>query len=205
MTGLDKQTEEQWEKKLKIKTGGGMDHRADGENYPYEPTPYPVLVRLAESGYISRESCLLDYGCGKGRACLLLSYLTGCRATGIDYQEELIRAARKNLSSCGTDMVTFLHRKAEEYQITDEDTFFFFNPFSELILKKVLDEILWSWYEEPRAMRLMFYYPADDTVSLLMTVQELMFLDEIDCGDFFDGNDSRERILIFETETLPSF
>ena len=197
-------TEREWDKRLRVRTTGREDE-ANAHYAPYEPTPYPVLERLADSGHIRRRDRLLDYGCGKGRACLLLTYLTGCRATGIDYQEELIRAAMKNLSSCRTDMVTFLHRKAEEYQITDEDTFFFFNPFSELILKKVLDEILWSWYEEPRTMRLMFYYPADETVSLLMTVRELMFLDEIDCSDLFDGNDSRERILIFETETLPSF
>ena len=31
----------------------------------------------------------------------------------------------------------------------------------------------------------------------LMTVDELEFYDEISCGDLFDGNDSRERIMIF--------
>ena len=30
-----------------------------------------------------------------------------------------------------------------------------------------------------------------------MTVDELEFYDEIDCGDLFEGNDLRERILIF--------
>ena len=31
-----------------------------------------------------------------------------------------------------------------------------------------------------------------------MTVDELMFVDEIDCRDLFDGENSRERIVIFE-------
>ena len=30
------------------------------------------------------------------------------------------------------------------------------------------------------------------------TVEKIMYYDEIDCRDLFDGNDSRERIMIFE-------
>ena len=32
----------------------------------------------------------------------------------------------------------------------------------------------------------------------LQTVDELMFVDEIDCKDLFPGNDPREKIVIFE-------
>ena len=31
-----------------------------------------------------------------------------------------------------------------------------------------------------------------------LTVDEMMFTDEIDCADLFEGNDERERIMIFE-------
>ena len=31
-----------------------------------------------------------------------------------------------------------------------------------------------------------------------MIIDEMMFADEIDCRDLFSGNDSRERIVIFE-------
>ena len=55
-----------------------------------------------------------------------------------------------------------------------------------------------SYYEEPREMKLFFYYPSDEYVAYLMTADELMFLDEIDCRDLFAGDDPRERILIFE-------
>ncbi len=34
---------------------------------PYEPTPYAVLKRLAESGRITAGNVVADYGCGKGR------------------------------------------------------------------------------------------------------------------------------------------
>ena len=35
-------------------------------------------------------------------------------------------------------------------------------------------------------------------VSYLMTQEYLMFEDEIDCRDLFEGNDDREKILIFQ-------
>ena len=57
------------------------------------------------------------------------------------------------------------------------------SPFSVEILQKVLARILESWYEAPRELLMFFYYPSDEYISYLMTVDELAFLDEIDCGD----------------------
>ena len=61
--------------------------------------------------------------------------------------------------------------------------------------------ILESYYDHPRDIFLFFYYPADDYVAYLMTVDALDFYDEIGCGDLFPG-DPRERILIFQ---LPGY
>ena len=47
-------------------------------------------------------------------------------------------------------------------------------------------------------MLLFFYYPSEEYVSFLMTQEQLMFYDEIDTRDLFPGEDSREKILIFE-------
>jgi len=33
--------------------------------------------------------------------------------------------------------------------------------------------------------------------SVLVTVDELVFIDDIACGDSFTGNDPRERIVVF--------
>ena len=57
-------SEQNWDKKLNICTSGRDDSLEDAHHFPYEPTPYTVLGRLAESGWIRRENCLLDYGCG---------------------------------------------------------------------------------------------------------------------------------------------
>ena len=66
------------------------------------------------------------------------------------------------------------------------------------ILQKVLARIQKSYYENPREIELFFYYPSDEYISYLMTQEYLMFEDEIDCRDLFEGNDDREKILIFQ-------
>ena len=47
------QNETQWDKLLKIKTTGRDDSRSDQYRYPYEPTQYCVLERLANNGLIT--------------------------------------------------------------------------------------------------------------------------------------------------------
>lgn len=60
------QNETQWDRLLKIKTTGRDDSHSDQYRYPYEPTQYCVLERLAHSGLIGKKNVLLDYGTGKG-------------------------------------------------------------------------------------------------------------------------------------------
>ena len=55
-------------------------------------------------------------------------------------------------------------------------------------------------FENPREMRLFFYFPSDEYLGELMTNDALMFVDEIDCSDLFPNNRQRERVLVFEVE-----
>ena len=73
----------------------------------------------------------------------------------------------------------------------------FFNPFSETLLKTVIANIIKSYQKNEREILLLFYYPSDEYISFLMTNDNLLFVDEIECDDLFDGNAERERILIF--------
>jgi len=188
-----------WDKLLQIKTTG-RDASNSGQYYfPYEPTPYSVLGSLANSGFIGKKDVVLDYGCGKGRVDFFLSYQTKAKTIGIEYDERIYNSALENRKTAVSGAKTeFVLAKAEEYEIPAEvNRCFFFNPFSVDILRKVMDIIIDSYYDNPREMYLFFYYPSDDYVSYLMTVEELEFYDEIECGDLFEGNDSRERIMIF--------
>ena len=189
-----------WDKLLKIKTTGRDDSNSDQYRYPYEPTPYCVLERLANSGYIGKKNVLLDYGTGKGRVCFYLSYQTRCKSIGIEYDERIYAGAVANQKTAVSGRRTeFIKENAEQYSVpVDVDRCYFFNPFSVEILEAVLAKIITSYYENPRELQLFFYYPSDEYVGYLLTQDALMFMDEIDCRDLFQGNEMRERILIFE-------
>lgn len=188
-----------WDKRLQIETAGRDDRIADEYRYPYEPTPYSVLERLADSGSIAENNVVLDYGCGKGRVGFFLAHQTGANTIGIEYDARIYEAAMENRKTAVSAVKTeFVPMRAEAYAVPEEvDRCYFFNPFSVEILHKVMAKIIESYYARMREVFLFFYYPSDEYVSYLMTVDELEFYDEIPCGDLFGGNDARERILIF--------
>ena len=190
----------QWDKLLHIKTSGRDDSKADQYRYPYEPTPYSVLERLASEGYMGKRNCIIDYGCGKGRVDFFLAYQTRCRTIGIEYDERIYAAAVENQKTgAAAGRTAFVLENAEEYEIPPEaDRFYFFNPFSVTILRRVIGRVIESYYAEPREMLLFFYYPSDEYISYLMTIEEMMFADEIDCRDLFVGENERERIMVFQ-------
>lgn len=194
--------EKTWDASLRVQTCGRDALGADEYHHPYEPTPYSVLERLADSGMIGKDDFVLDYGCGKGRVGFFLSYQTKAKTVGIEYDERIYGGALENQMTARTK-AEFVLTKAEEYEVLSEvNRCYFFNPFSVEILHKVMARIIESWYEHPRELFLFFYYPADEYISYLMTVDELEFYDEIECDDLFAGKDIRERIMIFR---LPDF
>jgi len=193
-----------WDNRLQIRTAGRDEANADQYHHPYEPTPYCVLERLANSGLIADRDVVLDYGCGKGRVGFFLSRQTNAKTIGIEYDDRIYRQALENQSTVVSGAkADFVLTRAEAYAVSPEvSRCYFFNPFSVEILQKVMARILESYYENPRELFLFFYYPADEYISYLMTVDELEFYDEIECDDLFKGNDPRERILVFQ---LPDY
>lgn len=193
-------SEKQWDKELKIDTCGRDASGEDAHHYPYEPTPYCVLERLAKSGYLDRDCHVVDYGCGKGRVGFYLNHALGCRVTGLEYDEKIYGSALENNRTFvkKTADMEFMCADAAAWPVEDADCFYFFNPFSVEILRAVMGRIMDSYYSDPRQMYLFFYYPNEEYVAYLMTAPELMFADEIPCQDLFEGENDRERILIFE-------
>ena len=195
--------------KLHIETAGRNDSFSTNHLYPYEPTSYPVLDRLIESGYIGREDRVLDYGCGKGRVSIYLNHKIGCRTIGVELMDRFYEDALKNADSYLKHMkatdntdIEIVHLSAQKYEIPESvNRFFFFNPFSIAVFKSVMDRMVESYYEKERRMMMFFYYPQDEYIAYLSTIDEVMFADEIDCTDLFNEKDSRNRIMIYEIGT----
>ena len=195
------QNEQNWDRLLHVHTTGRDDSRSDQYRYPYEPTPYSVLERLVNTGMIRKENTLLDYGCGKGRVDFFLTYQTRCHSIGVEYDDRIYEKAMENKQSAVSgERISFVLVNAEEYKVPEAvDRVYFFNPFSLEILRKTVARIIDSYYEHPREIQLFFYYPSDEYISYLMTVDEFLFLDEISCQDLFEGHDPRERMVVFIT------
>ena len=171
--------------------------RCDGHGVP---EILDAILKLFPLGYLGKKNHLIDYGCGKGRVDFFLAWQVRCRTTGVEYDERMTKAAEENRQRAVSGTKTsFILENAALFQVPESaDRFYFFNPFSVEILRSVIGRIRESWYEKTREMLLFFYYPSDEYISYLMTVDELEFLDEIDCQDLFDGKNLRERILVFQ-------
>ena len=113
--------EQQWDKLLKIKTSGRDDTKSDCFRYPYEPTTYSVLERLANSGFIRKKDVVLDYGCGKGRVDFFLAYQTGAHCVGVEYDERIFAVAEENKKTAVSGAKTeFGLSNAETYPVPEK-------------------------------------------------------------------------------------
>ncbi|MCR5706421.1 MAG: class I SAM-dependent methyltransferase [Acholeplasmatales bacterium] len=184
---------------LKIHTTGRDDSISNLTNFPYEPSPYEVLLRLYNSGYIKKNNTLLDYGCGKGRVDFYLSYQTKCHTIGVEYNERLYNKALMNKESGRFNRSEFVLKRAEEYQIDNSiDRFYFFNPFNLKVLNKVILNIIDSYDKSNRETLLFFYYPSDKYENYLNKCMRLELLDSISTEDLYNNGDIREKILVYK-------
>ena len=113
----------------------------------YQATRVLPLRQLFEKLNISKESTLVDIGCGKGRVLLVASEFGFEDVRGIEFSPSLCEIAKKNIikfknKTGRTSSFRVVISDAAQYQFEDdEDVFFLYNPFDEVILNKVLQNI----------------------------------------------------------------
>lgn len=197
---MKKYSESEIDKLFNIETCLFDNSKEDANHRAYEPTPYSVLDLIVDGDFLHGGDNVVDMGSGKGRVGFYLSNKIGCHVTGIEYNEDIYRLALENLSKVNEDVnVSFVNVSAEKYIIKNTDNaFFFFNPFSDKILSKVLANIKESFYEAPREIKLIFYYPTLEYVGKLISDDLLEFVDEIDCSHLFFDSKGRECVMIFK-------
>lgn len=188
------------DKHLKIKTNGRDDSHSNFVNYPYEPTPYCVLQALGNSGYITKQDKIVDYGCGKGRVDFFLAYNNKAKMIGVEYDLRLYNTAMENHKrAISSTRVQFENINASIYQFPlDATGAYFFNPFSIDVLTDVIKNIKESIKKNNREVKLFFYYPSREYLAFLNDDESITHLEDIDCSSLFKHVEYRERIGIYK-------
>ncbi len=113
----------------------------------YQATRVLALRKLFKKLEFPNEFTLVDIGSGKGRVLLIASEFGFDDVIGIEISPTLCSIAENNILEYRfkTQTRTYFHvvnADASEYQYNDdEDVFFLYNPFDDIILEKVLNNI----------------------------------------------------------------
>jgi len=136
----------------------------------YIPTRGRAFRKLLDSLSLPNDSVFVDFGCGKGKLLLLASRYRFKRAVGIEFSPELADIAKQNAArfgirrremATGTCDIEIVCSDATEYKFRDdENVLFFFNPFSSLVMSRVLANIEKSYERKPRDIWLLYNDPS---------------------------------------------
>jgi SAM-dependent methyltransferase len=130
----------------------------------YMPVSYSLIEKTLEQIALSDKKHFLDIGCGKGRALCVAAHYGFNKLTGIDFSEKLCidaientRITKQQLPAISFSIIT---QDAVVIQIpADTDCIFLFNPFDEVVMKKVLANIINSLETSPRQLKIIYANP----------------------------------------------
>ena len=89
------------------------------------------------------KNLFVDYGSGKGAAIIHAKKLGFQKTIGIEFAKELNDQALKNIKALNLDNVISLYADATSYILpNDISVIYFFNPFDEVVMQKVIDTIV---------------------------------------------------------------
>ena len=135
------------------------------QNHHYQGASYYILFSIFKKLPIETKNFpLIDYGCGKGRALFVAEQCGFTNLIGVDIAKELIDDANANkavyVRKNSQSNINFLFEDATKYLIPDNaHVFYFFNPFGEEVLQKVIDNIKESVKQHPRKVYCIYLNP----------------------------------------------
>lgn len=135
------------------------------QNHHYQGASYYILFSIFNKLPIeTKQFPFIDYGCGKGRALFVAEQCGFTKLIGVDIAKELIDNGNENkkayLLKNKESQITFLFEDATKYAIPiDAQVFYFFNPFGEDILEKVILNIKNSIKNNPRKIYCIYLNP----------------------------------------------
>jgi SAM-dependent methyltransferase len=131
----------------------------------YMPVNFFLIEKVMdEINKQSHNKIFLDIGCGKGRAMAVAAHYGFKKITGIDFSKKFIECAEANMDLVKKKIPDIQYKvilqDAFYYEIPSDVTFFFlFNPFDEVIMSKVVSNILQSQIKNPRTIWVAYISP----------------------------------------------
>ncbi|MGF1651511.1 MAG: class I SAM-dependent methyltransferase [Hyphomicrobiaceae bacterium] len=160
------------------------EHRDAGAYY--DPTPRLVIRALLDSIEPAANWHFVDVGTGRGRVVLEAARRPFRSVTGIEFADELARAARANLAAL-TDakrvcpQVSIMHGDATTLSPAEGRTaYFLYNPFQASVLTRFLERVLAPsagrreslfLYVNPEARAVFDTHPHIEQVALARSIQ----------------------------------
>lgn len=130
----------------------------------YMPVSYSLLEEIFQQLPASPRNHFLDLGSGKGRALCLAAHAGFDQVTGVDLSKDLCDQATVNLNKTKQQIPDFkfttINNDAFYYEIPDDvDCVFLFNPFDEIIMSAVVNNIFESLQNNPRKLHVIYANP----------------------------------------------
>lgn len=130
----------------------------------YMPVSFSLMEEILQQLALTPHNHFLDMGCGKGRALCMAAHYGFKRVTGLDISKDLCDIAKKNLSVTKEKIPDFefkvINNDAFYFEIPDDvDCIFFFNPFDEIIMSAVVNNIFESLQNNPRKINIIYANP----------------------------------------------
>ncbi|MEJ7639653.1 MAG: class I SAM-dependent methyltransferase, partial [Singulisphaera sp.] len=116
-------------------------------------------------------SKIVDIGCGKGVSLITMAKFPFSRIDGCDLSPELIRTAEANVRRMKLKGVHLYCCDATQFtDLDDYSHIYFYNPFTSVIFKPVMDNILSSLDRNPRKLTVIYNNPACHAVIAATSV-----------------------------------
>ncbi len=146
----------------------------------YMPVSYDVLEQFFDEVKIETFQHFLDIGCGKARAMCVAAHFGVKKISGIEFSKELFIDAKKNISIAKVKYpladFKIYNNDAFYFDIDDDiDCIFMFNPFDEIIMNGVMENIETSLENNPRTMTIIYINPLEKHVLQEWGYEEVFY------------------------------
>ncbi len=181
---------------------GWLDIESESKNEGtwYEPTGFKLLHAAMDQIDTTRYPVFVDYGSGKGRVLLVASEYNFSRILGVEFSRELHETAQRNIEIYNnpqqrcTDIESVCMDALEFEPPSEPCVLFFFGPFKNQVMRKVLEKIKISSSKNQTDMAIVFIGHNPENIAYL----EALGWHKLDLGEDWNARRSRRyRLLIY--------